>query len=274
MLPIYIPSRSRFTKINTSGTASKIPSTYPVAIVVPTEQEESYKKYMKLPNAVVIPSPAQGIENTRHWIGQMAESLNQPKFIMMDDDIISFNVRRSPRDWQLVKSKPEDMVEMIKWIEKALDFYSHAGISPRANNLIRLHGLPVLGPPPISQENVRLLRVFGFQTKQFLSVEHGRVPVMEDFDVSLQLLRKGTKNIQAHYWSQDQAQTSSPGGCTDYRTLEIHNGAAEKLHSLHPEFVRLRQKANKGKVAFNREFQNRTEVTIQWKDAFKSSQEI
>jgi hypothetical protein len=190
---------------------------------------------------------------------------------MLDDDLDQFATRISETGPKLRQSTETDILEMFEWIEKALDTHAHASISPRGNNLIRDSKGFFVGAKPLTLENVRTLRLLAYQTQPFLSVQHGRVPVMEDFDVNLQLLEKGLPNIQSYWWTQDQRQTASPGGCSDYRTHQVHEEGAKKLAELHPNFVKLRQKVNKGKVTHNQEFQTRTEVTIFWKKTYESA---
>ncbi len=87
---------------------------------------------------------------------------------------------------------------------------------------------------------------------------------MEDFDVQLQLLKRGLGNACLYYWAQGQSKTNAPGGCSLWRTHEVHEAAARRLAELHPGLVRLRQKANKTDAGG---FGTRMEVTIAWKKA-------
>jgi len=200
--------------------------------------------------------PVNGIDKVRHWIGMRAQAMGQSTFCMMDDDL-TFARRITPGDWHARQSTAEDIREMIEKVEQLLmQGYAAVGVSAREGNN-RLTG--------DVKENTRMIRVLSFHTKTFLECEHGRVPVMEDFDVLLQLLRKGLPNVVTVNFLQGQRATQETGGCSDYRTLKNHSAAAEKLAELHKGFVSLRIKKNKG------DFGVRKEVTIQWKKAFDSA---
>lgn len=273
--PIFIPSRSRANRL-TKSVLSKLPEEIQnhCFLVVPNEQVEQYQKSLQDSKyfSFVLGCPVDGISQTRHWIGQYTQSLGRSRFIMLDDDLIDWATRIGPDTHKLRQSTPDDMIEMFEWIQETLTSYAHVSISPRGNNMIRTSKGVFMGEKPLTLENVRTLRLLAYRTEEFLSVEHGRVPIMEDFDVNLQLLEKGYKNIQSYNWTQDQRQTALPGGCSDYRTLELHDAGARRLAELHPNFVKLRSKVNKAKVTHNAEFTTRTEVTIQWKKAYDSSQ--
>jgi hypothetical protein len=240
-----------------------------VTYVVPEEQYESYVRWLQtgrnFKGVSVRPCPAavKGIAATRHWIGKYAGALGEESFAMIDDDIAEPFIRVSEDDWHLRYTTPEEYGGMLETIEALLGEpdIAHVGVSPREGN----NRFPA-GPAPLIQWNTRTLRFLCYKTKEFLEVEHGRVEVMEDFDVNLQLLRKGYKNANLMYWAQDQRGTSAPGGCSDYRTLAVHDAAARKLAELHPGLVRLRQKTNKTDLGG---FGTRTEVTISWKKAYE-----
>jgi hypothetical protein len=147
---------------------------------------------------------------------------------------------------------------MLTYIEQALHKYAHVSISAReGNNRMEVPFVTCSRP----------LRAMAFRRKEFLQCEHGRVDVMEDFDVTLQLLRKGYQNMVITAYANDQRMTQMAGGCSDYRTHAVHEASAKKLAKLHPEFVKLRTKENKT----GGEFAKRTEVTISWKAAYESA---
>lgn len=271
-LPIYIPSRSRASVIN-NGVLRKLPAEQleHTILVVPQSQRDDYVRALK-DKILVVGTEKEGISNVRQYIGELAHAAKEKYFCAIDDDVEQFATRVSEDDWHLRQSTPDDMKEMFAWIEHNLQTYAHVGISARGNNLLRGKDGPVTAPKPLAYENVRTLRLLAYQTDKFLACDHGRVPVMEDFDLLLSLLRKGYKNVMSYWWTQDQRQTSAPGGCSDYRDHKLHEDAARKLAELHPGFVRLRTKTNKSKLTHHNEFQTRTEVTVQWKAAFKSSQ--
>lgn len=207
------------------------------------------------------PVDVRGIAATRHHIGKLVDEEGESKFLMSDDDVKIY-VRRSPDAFNLVYASPENTEEMLLEVERRLDTCGHVGVSAReGNNRVGVGG------PDLVQENTRTLRMLAYQTEAFLAAEHGRVAVMEDFDVNLQLLEMGLPNRNLAYWAQGQIKTNAPGGCSVYRTHEVHEASARRLAELHPGFVSLRQKVNKTDTDG---FGTRTEVTIQWRRAYMS----
>jgi hypothetical protein len=214
--------------------------------------------------------PVDGISRTRHWIGQNSET---EKFIMLDDDLRLFyrpTVRpiddplggggesnlQPPR---LYRAPPEQIFRMFTRVQTLLDTYAHVAVSAREGN----------NQMPYPQaECKRPLRALAYRRSEFLGVEHGRVAIMEDFDVTLQLLRKGYKNAVITDHAQDQYSTGLPGGCADYRTRELHDNNVRKFQSLHSLFVNFKQKKNKHGAD---ELKERLEVIIYWKAAYESS---
>lgn len=262
---MYIPSRSRADKI-TKGMSSTIPWLSAAGIrsvlVVPKSQVKEYSRVVDSAGVAssVVACPKDGIAKTRHWIGQYAAKNGESSFIMMDDDI-RFYIRKSATDVHLRDQNPKELSSMVSALHGYLvsGKYGACGVSPREGNN-RLDFVKVV-------ENTRLIRVLGFDTEEFLKCKHGRVAVMEDFDILLQLLRRGLPNVMTVNYAQGQMQTQSAGGCSDYRTHELHEESAKRLAEIHAPFVTLRQKVNKSGGAFG----TRTEVTIYWKRAYESS---
>lgn len=261
MIPIYIPSHKRAHMLkhdsnplrHMSDVARKM-----VTYVVPDGEIDDYRFDLPM-NINVVEVRVKGIAATRQWIGQYAASKGQDKFLMMDDDVKFF--RRTNYDMtNLMPCTPAEIDDMLESVEFALqNGFGHVGVSAREGN--NNFGL---ANQSSHEKDTRILRVYGFWTELFNACEHGRVEVMEDFDVALQLLRKGYHNANLFYWAQDQGGTQSVGGCSGYRTHEMQDRSARKLAELHPGLVTLREKKNKT----GGEFGTRTEVTIQWKKAF------
>lgn len=253
-----MPSLGR-ANLGLTGTLAQLLEQDNLFLVVAPDEVRSYREATD-DRVSILSCPVQGdIAATRRWIGQWAQQLNFRKFVVMDDDL-GLLVRRSPETWQLRQSSLDEVGDMLRTIEGLLDEYAHVGVSAREGN-----NRAGEGDAPLLQENTRTYRVLAYQTDMFLGVEHGRVRVMEDFDVNLQLLRQGHKNACLFYWAQGQKMTNAPGGCSTWRTHEVHEESARRLAELHPGLVSLREKHNKTDADG---FGTRTEVTIQWKRAY------
>jgi hypothetical protein len=228
--------------------------------VVPSAEVKRYQNSLGMRKGTyeVLACDEVGIAQTRRWIGEQAASRKEASFCMMDDDL-RFAVREGKDGIKLRNAERPDVAAMLEWIAGSLGKYAHVSVSARDKNHTNTDAHDV---------NCRTLRVLAYQTKKFLAMEHGRVAVMEDFDVNLQLLRSGEQNICSFVFASDQRETGSKGGCSSYRTLELHNAAAHRIVELHAPFAKLREKETKAKGVLSK----RMEVTIFWKKAFASSQ--
>ena len=143
--------------------------------------------------------------------------------------------------------------------------YGHVGISDRNGNN-RAEGKTI---EELVGENQRYIRVLAYDLDQCNGkAEHGRVEVMEDFDIALQLLQNGVPCAVSFYYAQGQVQSNAPGGCSTYRTQEVQAEAAEQMKVLHPEFVRVVEKETKTAWGWG----SRKDVVISWKQAYEASQ--
>jgi hypothetical protein len=100
-------------------------------------------------------------------------------------------------------------------------------------------------------------------------IELGRVPVMEDFDLTLQLLRAGFPNRVSYEFCWNQRGSGSEGGCSTYRTGEMQAAAARRLAELHPDFVKVVTKSSKSNWKQG-DMQERVDVIVQWRKAFEA----
>ena len=193
----------------------------------------------------------------------MAKDAHEDLVMLCDDDFVFFR-RTDPFEPQLRKMEDDDWDELVEQIEGLFQGNSNlygVGVSMRqGNNRLEWNG----------NENTRLNGCIIYRRDRFLDprVIHDRTNPMNDFDVNLQLLRLGFDNHLLSEFCYNQAGTHTPGGSSDYRTLETQAAAAHKLAELHPGFVNIRQKANKT----GGEFGTRTEVTVFWKKARQSAE--
>lgn len=261
-MKILIPTLGRSHWPRQRTTLSHIPDGWrgETLLVVQSHEERSYRAVADREGVglLVLPAEIRTLPPTRTWIRDWLVANGHPKSVQMDDDI-QFYTRREDHEWKLRDSRHPDVANMLEWIKQTLDKYAHIGVAGREGHNRVLEN---------SAECTRYMRLLAYRTDVYALTEPGRmVDDYEDMDTNLQLLRMGFPSLVTYQWAQGQAKTSSPGGCSAYRTNETHDAAARRLADLHPGFVKLRQKNNKT----GGEFGNRTEVTIYWKKAFETA---
>jgi len=202
------------------------------------------------------------IAQSREHMGRYAARQGHAHFMMCDDDS-HFLVRRTSEDWRLEYASHDSVEQMLSFVEELFrtePTVAHIGLSSReGNNRLGERGTPT----ELVHRNTRIMRCYAWDTEVFCSLEHGRVTIQEDFDTALQSLWRGHENLLIGYWATGQSETSAPGGCSDYRTVEVHNAAVARMAELWPTVVRTRMKETKT----GRELSARMETTISWKRA-------
>jgi TET-Associated Glycosyltransferase len=208
------------------------------------------------------PPEINGIGPTRQWIIDYATLRGIEKIVMLDDDLV-FATRRIDEPTKFREATHDELGLLFARIDSYLDKFAHMGVATREGGN-RDTSDTVL--------NTRLLRILAYRTNVLCNegIRFDRLEFMEDFDVTLQLLRRGYPNLKINWIVHNQRSSNAPGGCSTYRTLEGQSKAASGLHSLHPEFVSVVTK--KTKTAWNG--QERQDVRIQWKAAFDSARKV
>jgi hypothetical protein len=234
-------------------------------LFVPKSEWQTYSLAVPELRVCAIPDKVKGIIRTRRWIAEYAKKNDHEKFVMCDDDL-RFHVRMGRDDWHLREASNKELGLMFDWIEKKLNKHAQVGISAREGNNRAGTG----DVNELTAMNTRLLRVYAYRTELFLDAcKAAKVPetfTMDDFHVTLTLLRSGHSNCQTYWWANDQRGTQDVGGASTYRTLETHDASAKLLAEMHPEYVRLHQKVNK---SAQNGLGTRLEVVISWKRAYE-----
>lgn len=253
-LSIFIPTLGRSDIQNTFKNLS--PELQAITtLVVHTSEKDLYDEYDH------IVCPLFPIAEKRAWIVKNCET----KYLVMLDDDIMFYTRKDDVDWRLrYNDKGDDMNNLFTDLLTALEAgYAHVGISARSGNNRVME--PVV-------ENTRMYAVLAYNTEIVKkNVIFGRIQFQEDFEVALQLLRKGFANAVFYKWAHGPCiRYQSKGGCENERTLELQNKSVRRLAELHPGFVTVR-KVNK---KYEGEMATRDEVIVYWKKAYESSQHL
>ena len=208
----------------------------------------------------ILSCPAKGIAPTRQWIMENAKA----KYIIMFDDDMTFNIRTG-EGVKIIKAKPEEVGNMIDLLVDWLgEGFVHVGVSARQNN------------HQVEDEFVEIGRMnnaYGFNAKEFHKAGAAfRLQLMEDFDVTLTLLRAGLPNRVTYKYAWGQMASGAKGGCSSYRNDETQKAAAFALKKLHPFVVSVVKKTS-AKPWGGFKSATRFDVNIGWKKAFKSKLE-
>lgn len=260
--PILIPSRGRSDEVITLDRMPKEMWKH-VRLFVPQEEFEEYtnSKYGEVAIASVSTYEDRISDKRRRMVETMRAAEGSPWFWMMDDDL-TFTERMGEDDKRLIRlERPEEFETMFCYAEDMVaeepDRFCAIGISLRQGN-------NQLDYPYV--DNIRLIRCGLYNTELFLGCEHNRLDFMGDFDVMLQMLRKGYDNRVISAYAQDHRATNAKGGCETSRTEDVMVEVADGLAALHEPFVRTKWKKNKtGGLA------ERKDVTIYWKKARASA---
>jgi hypothetical protein len=254
---IYIPSKGR---AEIQRTFSRLPNSLKAKtkIVVPPAD---YPAYTRAHGALfVIPCPEVGIAPTRDWILNYDTAEDDPKVVMLDDDLIFQKLRENG---QITNCTEEEVEEAFDWLDKALDAYAHAGFAVRFSDRGNA-GQETRSP-------ARMMHVLGYNLRELpehagfcRGVANPATFSMDDFNMTLQLLTEGVPNIVSSVWRTSPAPGNAKGGASTWRTLETQNASAHQLVKLFPQFVSLRQKKNWQGIDGGQMF----DVTVYWQRAY------
>ena len=252
---IFIPTYGRHDK---QHTYNHLPAELRqrTMLVVQHRERHMYPGY----NITVLPKNIETITPTRQYILKKLMTKGG-KFVMLDDDL-RFDYRRMDERGKFYVATEKQIIKLFKTIEKNLDKYAHGGV------LAREGGNRVL---QATRECTRMMRVLAYNADVLHKekIKFDRLPLQEDFDVTLQLLRKGYPNLVLCEWVNGQGTSNAKGGCSTFRTIEMHNENVRRLAEIHHPFVSIVEKQTKGAWGGKA----RLDVMVQWKKAYLSSQE-
>lgn len=265
---IFIPTLNRGPErqYTLRELGAKLIKKYSATLVCPPAEVKSLQGHPALLGAQVMSCNAKGIAATRQAI---LDRSDDPHILMLDDDLSAWAWREEDTSGpdsadtsvRYPKASAAQMAEGLAEVAKLIKRYGHGSIGHRlfANNRSAL------------DFNTRQLRALAYD-RDLLKREkvRFRVPVMEDFDVQLQLLKRGHECFQYNRLVQEQRSSNEDGGCSTYRTDEVQRKAAEQLRSLHPECVTVVQKEQKGNGTM---WGTRTDVKINWRRAVRTGKE-
>jgi hypothetical protein len=252
-MKIYIPSKERAGSIKTLSFIP--PERLPHTVIVVHDSE--YSRYShEYGKGMVTPTPAQGIANVRQWVLEQAAATGD--YALFLDDDMDFQWRDG--DGGLHKAGADKMEELFLLLESWLDSgFVHVGVSQRAgNNRVEEPHIDI----------ARMNNTYAYNAKAALAAGgvFNRLKVMEDFDMTLTLLRAGFPNRVSYDFCWSQGKSGAAGGCSSYRSFEVQREAAFALAKLHPGLVKVHGKQSK--ASWDGIGNCRADVVISWKKAY------
>lgn len=249
-------------------------------LVVPKAQVQSYENNVQgvfdKVTIIGLGEEHAGIAKTREWIlTQMP--MRGHRYVAMFDDDMDFCWRPDCENSPALETIKDQhrMVELLdtmtSWL--ALGFV-HVGLTARQGNNNQFKNDAGVTGWWRYRDATRMMNAYAYDVKALAAliergiVTLGRVPVMEDFDLTLQLLRAGYANRVSYEYCWNQRLSGAEGGCSTYRTGEMQAAAATTLAELHPGFVKVVEKnsaSQKGAMA------QRIDVNVQWRKAYDSA---
>jgi len=246
---IFIPTRGRERQRTVERLPKNVHGKYRTTLVAPRAEA----KGLKLHGVEVLPCPAEGIAATRQWILNKSDD---PVVLMLDDDLPIWCVRVGDTNGYR-RAEDKDIEHNFSLFAKLMSGFAHGSIGHRL--FCHLH-------PPVYYNN-RMLRALAYNIHRMPDGVKFRLPVMEDFDMALQLLTHGKDAAIFNMMVQDQYATNTTGGCSSYRTPELQSKCAEKLQEFWPDYVKLTRRAPQREwCGFGKE---RVDVRINWGRAAK-----
>jgi len=225
-------------------------------VVVQQQEAEAYGKLFEPQQLLVLPGHITRVAATRDYI---IHDMGTDKPVLMLDDDLDFAARRLDERSKFEQMSKPDFWDMVECVEMSLGAYPMVSIGAREGGNRNTEQFLY---------NTRMMRALAFDRRvlQDNQITFAPMELMEDFHVALQLMRAGCDTCVVNNWVTNQRGGSgAAGGCSTYRTPEMQEREAAKLHARHPGYVRVVQKVTKtawgGGV--------RTDVLVQWKQARK-----
>ena len=251
-MKLFIPTYKRVKK---QKTWENLPDSIKefTYLVCPESEAKLHKAVNR--QVLAVPDSVKGIAKTRQWI---LENADDDEILMLDDDQ-SFRCREAG-SYKLRPMVDCDYQDMLDAASETLKEYNAVGISAQAGNN-RTFPKSVVAPG-------RMYNMYALNRNFFLDndIRFDAMTVMEDFHVTLSMLKMGYSNAILQDWCWGSPGSNADGGCSNYRTAEVQREGALKLASLHAPFVTVVEKESK---SWGNGLETRTDVRVQWKKALE-----
>jgi len=249
---VYIPTHQRYTKQITYNNlpASVRKDTF---LVVNSGERSRYDEKYQILEA---PPEVKGISQIRQWI---LDTTICEKIVMLDDDL-TFSKRRKDIPDRFENVSETELAIFFERMELLLNTYAHGTFLAREGANRVSPGVKYIG---------RAMRVLAFNRFRLRELEVRFTPglVQDDFEITLQLLKKKEPNFIICDLVHNQTGSGTEGGASAYRSIETHNESVKRFAEMHPGYVKVVNKNTK--VAWGG--QPRLDVVVQWRKAYDYS---
>jgi len=252
---LYIPTIGRE---NSQITYSNIPDSWKSKVVFVIQEKDASYDFFKDKN-VVTTANSIGIAKTRHEIAKLGKG---KKYAILDDDI-EFLIRPDPTTNSKRKVTDKEFDEAMTLMSTWLDLPSVVSTGLAAT----------WSPYPSEWVETECFRpccnvFYNGNTLPVDKINWDYLEVSEDFWVMMQILDLSLKNKISFKFFINSGASQKSGGCSGYRTLDLHNDCFKKLKEKYPKYVSLKEK-----IVKSGGFSNVPQIkgVIQWKKLYKDS---
>ena len=254
---LIVPSRRRHEGMLTLRRS--IPESWRDRTIILVHATEAAAYRDAWPQFAVETHTCHTISAIRQHAVESARARNEDRLVMLDDDL-QFYVRRQYDPPRLRDATPQDLDQL--WAATGALLGPDL---PLIGVSFRQHNDSTRAPYTF---NGRIDRAYAVYLPVLTEVDFqfGAVDFMENFDLALTLLLAGFPNLIWWHWANDQKTSDAPGGCSEYRTAELHVAAAQALARRHAPFVALTTKTTK--TAWLNFKGKREDVICAWAQAY------
>lgn len=248
-MKVIIPT---YKRLHTQVTYDNLHDKSNVWLAVREEEAEEASKIS--PNIFVLDSHVSNFPET---VENICKRHKGERIVISDDDLKFGKIfKKEGSEWAKWTSglaNAEEEHAMWARINKYIDDgYAHggfwiAGLAPKYyDDMINEH----------TNVNARYNNMKWYDLSAFDpdDIDWTTCVATEDYYVALQLIQKGFPSAVDRYYALSPKASHSAGGCSTYRTVEVHNESQRKLAEIYPEFVSLNKPNKNGYVTLRIDF--------------------
>lgn len=261
---IYIPTRDRW---HNQITWSVIPPALKKKTILVTDPDQkipddaAYSIEKAGSKIVMRTGKRKGIAATRQWI---LENTKEKHIVMLDDDC-RFSMRTP--ELRVLTSTPDQVMMMFAQLDAWLKVgFAHCGVTHRSLNWNKEYSVKYV-------DNSRMMHVLAYNVPKVLKAKASFTKGveedfgMDDFHMTLQLLKAGHANRVSVLHSIGTGASNAKGGASGWRTVQTINKSSKRLAELHAPYVKLREKKNWQGI----DGEQQLDVTVQWRKAYEAN---